>query len=172
LFDGHLAVKSKRTPEPASNGSFWTTIPGLLTAAAGVISAVTGLVIALNQAGVLDFRKPPAIEAAAVSGAWRAQVTYSWGATHAERFAFQVDKDRLTGSVTYVGSPHGIESGKVEGNQITFTVPAEELIASEVRPYQLSYRGTVVGGGIHFELEDSRGTPAVQFAATRALPPP
>jgi hypothetical protein len=158
--------------EPASSGGFWKTIPGLLTAAAGVITAVSGLVIALNQAGVLDFRKPPAIEAAAVSGAWSAQVTYSWGANHAERFAFQVDKDRLTGTVTYVGSPHGIEAGVVKGNEITFTVPAEELIASEVRPYRLSYRGTVVSGSIHFELADSRGTPAVQFAATRALPPP
>ena len=160
-------------PRPAAaNGSFWKTIPGLLTAAAAAISAVTGLVIALNQTGVLDFRKPPVIEAAAVSGAWRAQVTYSWGATHAECFAFQVDKDRLTGSVTYVGSPHGIESGVAKGNEIAFTVRAEEMIGSEVRPYQLSYRGTVVGGGIHFELEDSRGTPEVQFAATRDLPPP
>ena len=59
-----------------------------------------------------------------------------------------------------------------EGNQISFMVRAEEFIGSEVRPYQLSYRGTVVGGGIHFELEDSRGTPGVQFAATRDLPPP
>ena len=158
-------------PAPTSNGGFWKTIPGVLTAAAAAISAVTGLVVALNQTGVFESRKAPPVEAAAVSGAWRAQVTYSWGATHAERFAFQTDKGRLTGTITYLGGPRGIESGVVEGNEIKFTVRAEELLGSERRSYQLSYTGTVVGGGIHFMLEDSRGTPAVQFAAARDLPP-
>jgi len=31
-----------------SNGSFWTTLPGILTGLASVIAAVTGLVVALN----------------------------------------------------------------------------------------------------------------------------
>jgi hypothetical protein len=41
-------------PAPAPNGSFWKTIPGMLAAAAGFISAATGLVVALNQAGVFS----------------------------------------------------------------------------------------------------------------------
>jgi hypothetical protein len=179
-------------PAPTSNGSFWKTIPGMLTAAAGFITAATGLVVALNQTGLFDARKPPATEAkpptteatpagteatpagteaAAVSGAWKANVTYSWGATYAERFELQVDRDRLIGVVTYLRAPRGIESGVVAGDRITFTVRAEEVIGSETRPYQLTYKGTMAGGGIHFVLEDSRGTPPVQFAAARDLPP-
>lgn len=33
--------------------SWWQTLPGILTALAGVLSAVTGLVVALHQTGVL-----------------------------------------------------------------------------------------------------------------------
>jgi hypothetical protein len=39
-------------PTADSDGSFWKTIPGMLTAAAGFITAATGLVVALNQTGV------------------------------------------------------------------------------------------------------------------------
>jgi hypothetical protein len=40
--------------EPQSESkSWWQTIPGILTAVAAVITAVTGLVVALHQAGVL-----------------------------------------------------------------------------------------------------------------------
>jgi hypothetical protein len=45
--------------------SWWQTLPGILTAAGAVITAVTGLVIALNQAGL--FKRPK--EAAPDSGA-------------------------------------------------------------------------------------------------------
>jgi len=161
--------------------SFWKSIPGMLTAAAGAISAITGLVVALNQTGLFKSgqRAPAAstdaaraTDVTAVNGGWRAQVTYSWGASYAERFAFQVDSGRVTGTVTYLGTPRGIEEGVAEGNEIKFTVRAEELVGSDVRPYRLSYAGTVVGGGIHFVLEDSRGTPGVQFAAARDLPSP
>jgi hypothetical protein len=44
--------------------SWWQTLPGILTAAGAIITAVTGLVIALNQAGL--FKRP--IEAAPDSG--------------------------------------------------------------------------------------------------------
>ena len=37
--------------------SWWGTVPGMLTAAAGVITAVTGLLIALDQIGF--FRADP-----------------------------------------------------------------------------------------------------------------
>jgi hypothetical protein len=151
------------------NGNFWKTLPGILTAAAGIITAVTGLVVAITQTGVFDSHKAPAAD---VSGAWTAQVTYSWGATYPERFVFQVDKGRLVGTMTFLRAPRGIEDGVVEGDRIKFTVRAEELLGSERRPYQLSYTGTAVGGGVHFVLEDSRGNSAVQFAAARELPTP
>ncbi len=38
--------------EPNKSGSWWTTLPGILTATAAVITAVTGLVAILSQTGV------------------------------------------------------------------------------------------------------------------------
>ena len=39
---------------------WWHTLPGILTASAGLITAVTGLVVVLNQAGLLG--KPGAVQ--------------------------------------------------------------------------------------------------------------
>ena len=47
------------------NQSWWQTMPGMLTAAAGVITAVTGLIVAVSQAGWLDRKDAKADDAAA-----------------------------------------------------------------------------------------------------------
>lgn len=39
--------------ETKSGGSWWLTVPGILTATAGTITAVTGLIVALQQSGLL-----------------------------------------------------------------------------------------------------------------------
>jgi hypothetical protein len=39
--------------ERKADGSWWRTFPGILTAAAGTITAVTGLIVALQQSGLL-----------------------------------------------------------------------------------------------------------------------
>ena len=143
--------------------SFWRTIPGLLTAIAGVVTAVTGLLVALPKVGLLEREAPTAN----ISGVWVANVTYGWGATHKERFALQADGARVVGSVTFLGVPRAAVGGTLDGDSVSFSVRGEELLGSERRPYELTYRGTVVGGGLHFVLEDSRGNPPIQFAAMR-----
>jgi hypothetical protein len=53
-----------------SNGTktgFWQTIPGLMTATAGVLSAATGAIVALNQTGVVDFKQMTGAKPAAQS---------------------------------------------------------------------------------------------------------
>jgi hypothetical protein len=40
--------------EPPKPQSWWQTLPGALTAVAGIITAATGLIVALNQAGVFS----------------------------------------------------------------------------------------------------------------------
>lgn len=45
-------------PEPESQ-SWWKTLPGLLTAAAAIITAVTGLIVALHQTGIFDHTSQP-----------------------------------------------------------------------------------------------------------------
>jgi hypothetical protein len=144
-------------------GSFWRTIPGVLTAIAGVITAVTGLLVALPKVGLLEREPSPAN----ISGVWVADVTYSWGATYKERISLQADGTRVVGTATFLGVPRAAVGGMLDGDTLTFAVQGEELLGAERRPFELTYRGTVVGGGLHVVLEDSRGNPPVQFAAMR-----
>ena len=39
-----------------AKGSWWHTLPGTLTALSGVVTAVAGLLVALNQTGVFSFK--------------------------------------------------------------------------------------------------------------------
>jgi hypothetical protein len=51
-----------RDPESESKG-WWQTLPGLLTAAAGIITALTGLLVAVHQTGFFDRSRQPASQA-------------------------------------------------------------------------------------------------------------
>lgn len=50
------ATGASTAPAPGKGHGWWSTLPGILTAAAAVLTAVTGLVVALNQAGVIGGR--------------------------------------------------------------------------------------------------------------------
>lgn len=54
--------------EPSKNGSWWTTVPGLLTAAAAVITAASGLVAVLAQNGIIGRNERAAIDATGRAG--------------------------------------------------------------------------------------------------------
>jgi len=45
-------------PSTSKKPSFWKTLPGILTAAAGFTTAIAGLIVALNQAGLLKRSVP------------------------------------------------------------------------------------------------------------------
>ncbi len=48
-----------------NKASWWQSAPGLMTATAGVIAAITGLIGGLNQIGMFDrWKQPPAVETA------------------------------------------------------------------------------------------------------------
>ena len=51
-----------RDPESESKG-WWQTLPGLLTAAAGIITALTGLLVAVHQTGFFDRSHQPVSQA-------------------------------------------------------------------------------------------------------------
>ena len=110
---------------------------------------------------------PASTVAPDLSGKWKAPVTYSWGEVHEERFAFRVDGDRLTGTVSYLGHQRGFVEGRVRGNQISFVVLLQELIGNETRSYQTTYNGVVVGDGIRFQVADDRGNPPTEFLAVK-----
>ena len=137
------------------------------------------------------------LTAAAVSGVWRGEVTYSWGPTHTERFLFQVEGDKLFGTASFLGFKRGIEDGRIDGNKISFSVTfqsAENGVITE-RKYHYTgtiagneirfiirfheavegmstertnrYAGSVSGNQIHFRMEDDRGKRPVEFVVRK-----
>ena len=42
-----------------TSGGFWTTLPGILTGIAGVIGAITALILGLKEAGLIGAKDPP-----------------------------------------------------------------------------------------------------------------
>jgi hypothetical protein len=167
-----MTGEPKREEDPMSaeegKGGFWRTIPGMLTAVAGTISAVTGLVIALSQAGVMSPRgaEEPE-EGPPIEGVWSAQVTYPWNDSYAESFDFRVEEGRIRGTASYLGVPRAIEEGSVSGDRVTFLTRAAEMMGEETRSYENHYDGKIAARGIQFSLQDTRGEGPIEFTAVK-----
>ena len=153
-----------------AGGGFWRTIPGILTATAGVVSAAAGLVIALSQAGLLGRAAgdegPPPAAGMPIEGTWEARVAYPW-ATHDETFFFRVEEGRVSGSASFLAYPRGIEEGKVAGSRVTFRTRLEEIAGDERKSFENHYDGLITPRGILFSLQDTRGNEPVEFTAVR-----
>jgi hypothetical protein len=155
-------------PAEEGKGGFWRTIPGMLTAIAGTISALTGLVIALSQAGLMSPRTPgEPKEGPPIDGVWSAQVTYPWNDSYTESFDFRVEEGRIRGTASFLGSPRAIEEGTVSGDHVTFLTRAAEMRGDETLSFENHYDGRIAARGIQFSLQDSRGQGPVEFMAVK-----
>jgi hypothetical protein len=68
-------------PQPESKG-WWQTLPGLLTAGAAIITALTGLLVALHQTGLFNHTAPAQTQSSSQSaGASPASTQAAGGAT-------------------------------------------------------------------------------------------
>lgn len=113
-------------------------------------------------AGVMRMNTQPAVEQGTplpdIAGRWAAQVTYDWGATHAEVFAFQLRNGRLSGSASFLGRALGIESGRLEGRTLRFVTRSDEVQGdAPARQVTHRYEGIVEADAIRFTLETSGG---------------
>lgn len=116
-------------------------------------------------------RSPPPVVnvpiAAQLAGTWSAEVTYPWDAKHKEGFFFQPEGNRLYGTASFLGAKRGIDDGKIEGDEIFFSVRFQEQSASGTRDHKNYYGGKIAGNEIRFRLQDDRGSPPLEFVAAR-----
>ena len=128
-----------QSPEPESKG-WWQTLPGLLTAGAGIITALTGLLLALHQAGLLGRSPKPA------------------------------EPDRKPPSSTSTGSTPTSASGTAGAHQIQLPASSQvrsgdtvyQLLSAQVEPYapgKVALRLTV-------RMTNNSGFPANFWAAS------
>ena len=106
--------------------------------------------------------------AKAAAGVWEGEVTYSWGAKYKERFFFEPEGDKLFGTASFLGSKRGIDDGKIEGDRISFSVRFEEMLGSVTREVKNYYSARVSGNDLSVRMQDSRGTPPLEFKLTRS----
>jgi hypothetical protein len=107
--------------------------------------------------------------APSIAGDWSADVTYEWGARHAERFSFSIDGNEVSGTASFLGVPRGIVSGSIQGDRIRFDTHTQEVSGEQSHETVHQYRGRIVGDTIAFSMQTSGGTSQVpvQFTATR-----
>ena len=83
--------------------------------------------------------------AADVSGKWRAEFATPDGTQRVNTFTFQVDGDKVTGTVAGAQDETPIKDGKVSGDMISFTAD---------RPFgTFTYKGKIGGDAIKFAVQ-------------------
>jgi len=106
--------------------------------------------------------------AAAITGTWSGEVTYSWGAKYTEQFFFQPEGDRVFGTAMFLQSKRGIEDGKITGETISFQVRFEEVSDGMTQTRWNRYEGKVGGAEIRLRIFDDKGNPPVEIALSKA----
>lgn len=147
---------------------------------AAAVAVATGLAL---LGGYLAMRETaaPAAEgvsgdaAAGVAGEWIADVTYSWGATHRERFSLKIDGGDVLGTASFLGVPRGIVRGTFADGRLAFETRTQEVVGDWNNPRDIvhRYRGTPAGEAIGFVMQSEGGSSdrPVEFTARRELPP-
>jgi len=82
-----------------------------------------------------------AVWAADVSGKWKAEFQTPDGQTRTNIFTFQVDGEKLAGTVSGPRGETPISEGKVSGDQISFVVVRK----FQDNEFKMNYKGQVAG---------------------------
>jgi len=104
---------------------------------------------------------------AKLSGRWRGEVTYPWGAKYREEFFFTPEGNTLYGTASFIGIKRGIEEGRISGATITFKVRFEETASSGTRMGTNHYEGRLNGDNLLINFFDQAGSPPVEIKLSR-----
>jgi tetratricopeptide (TPR) repeat protein len=104
-----------------------------------------------------------------IAGEWQADVTYSWGDKHPERFTFKQDGNDIFGTASYLRVRRGILDGTLRGNVVQFRTQTETILGNETRTVSHRYRGRISGSTIAFILQSEGGgsSESVEFTASQ-----
>jgi hypothetical protein len=103
--------------------------------------------------------------AADVTGKWVAQVPGRGGQTRETTFNLKAEGAKLTGTVSGMQGDNPISDGKIDGDNISFTV----AISAGGNEIKLHYKGKVAGDEIKFtRTREGSDQPGQEFTAKRA----
>ena len=104
-----------------------------------------------------------AASAADVAGKWVAQVPGRDGETHETVFNLKTDGGQLTGTVSNQRGEQQISEGKIDGNDLSFSVTME----FNGNSMKFLYKGKVAGDEIKFTRQREGGDRTQDFTAKR-----
>lgn len=141
--------------------------------------AVGGAAVAAAAVAALCWLKPavPADPSARLIGSWQAEVKYSWGARHGERFEFKRHAGQLTGTATFLSYPRAIEKLEFDGSNLRFETRTQQSMGSETRElthrYSAELHGQPPDERLALRMQTSgafHNTPPLEFEARRLAP--
>ena len=100
--------------------------------------------------------------AADVSGKWKAEYESPDGQTRTSMFTFQVDGEKLTGTVGSARGESPISEGKVSGDEISFVVVRK----FQDNEFKMNYKGKVAGDEIKLTVTANFGGEERTFEMT------
>jgi hypothetical protein len=109
-----------------------------------------------------------ATSAATVDGKWIAEVTYDWGETYREAFAFRQRDGEVLGSASFLGARRSLFDGRLDADRLSFIVRTQNLDGEALT---WDYVGRVADDRIEFVLRsesDESAHAPVEFVAVRA----
>ncbi len=92
--------------------------------------------------------------AADVNGKWVAETTTQNGDKRTQTFDLKADGSKLTGTITSQMGEQKISDGKVDGDNVSFSVTMER----NGNTMTMNYTGKVVGDELKLKRETPRGT--------------
>lgn len=109
--------------------------------------ALGGAAVAATVVAALCWLEPwvPADPSARLVGRWQAEVRYSWGATHTERFEFKRHAGQLTGTASFLSYPRAIEKLEFDGSNLRFETHTQQTMGSETRDVTHRYSAELRG---------------------------
>ncbi|MEO7142189.1 MAG: hypothetical protein ABI165_01660 [Bryobacteraceae bacterium] len=102
--------------------------------------------------------------AADVSGKWTAEVEGRNGNKQTQTFTFKADGSTLTGTMAGRGEPVNISDGKIDGDNISFSVTRER----NGNTMKMNYTGKMSGDTIAFKMGMEGNDTTRDFTAKRS----
>jgi len=107
---------------------------------------------------------PPSAEIAQrITGVWQAEVIYPDRGKFIEQFLYQPEANKLFGMASYLARKHGIEEGRITGENISFFIRYGEAGGEANLEHKNYYWGMVAGEQIKMRVQDDRGSQPIDF---------
>ncbi len=102
-----------------------------------------------------------------LTGSWQAEVNYPGRGKFTEQFLFQPEGGTLYGTASYLALKHGIEEGRIDGENLSFFIRYAETAYNTNREHKIYFWGTVADGQIRVRIQDDSGAQPVEFSLTK-----